>query len=175
MAPLLHPPQPPPALAHLEHLLPTRGQALELACGRGRGAVWLACRGMQVHAVDVSPVAMELARRLSEAYGVSDRCRFEVWDLDNGLPPGPPVDLIFCHMLRQPHLDQAMVERLRPGGMLAIVVQSEVGTGPGHFRAAPGQLRAAFGHLEVLGDGEGDGVAWLLARVPSRPDQLSPR
>ena len=96
--------------------------------------------------------------------GVADRCKFEVWDLDDGLPPGPPVDLVVCHMYREPRLDRELVERLEPGGLLAMASLSEVGAGPGRFRALPGELRDAFADLELLAEGEGDGVAWLLGR-----------
>lgn len=85
---------PPPVFAHVERLFPTEGHALELACGRGRGAVWLASRGMDYWGVDVSPVGIDLARELTSLSGVADRCRFDVVDLDDGLPEGPPVDLL---------------------------------------------------------------------------------
>lgn len=156
---------PPPQLAPYEHLLPTSGTALELACGRGRGAVWLAGRGLDYLGVDVSPVAVGLARDLVARSGLADRCRFEVVDLDHGLPPGPPVDVLLCYFFRDPRLDRAIVERLAPGGLLAMVVLSEVDVGPGRFRAPPGELLAAFGELEVLAAGEGDGEAWLVART----------
>ena len=162
-------PLPPPAFAHVEHLFPTEGSALELACGRGRGAVWLASRGMNYWGVDVSPVGIELARNLTALYGVADRCRFDVVDLDEGLPAGPPVNLLFCHLFRDPRLDGAMIERLAPEGMLAVAVLSEVGVGPGEFRAHPGDLRNAFGTLEIVDEGEGDGMARILARRPSQP------
>jgi hypothetical protein len=42
--------------------------------------------------VDASHVAVELARELARRSGVGDRCRFDVFDLDKGLPQGPPVD-----------------------------------------------------------------------------------
>ena len=163
-------PQPPPAFAHVEHLFPTEGTALELACGRGRGAVWLAGRGMDYWGVDVSPVGINLARELTSHYEVSDQCRFDVIDLDDGLPSGPPVNLLFCHLFRDPRLDVAMMERLVPGGMLAVAVLSEVGAGPGDFRVRPGELRDAFGSLEVLDEGEGEGIARILARRPREPD-----
>ena len=98
LAPVLDDPPVTPFLAPIEHLMPTTGQVLELACGRGRGAFWLAKRGMDYWGVDVSPVAIELARELARRSGVGDRCRFDVFDLNNGLPPGPPVDLLFCHL-----------------------------------------------------------------------------
>jgi SAM-dependent methyltransferase len=155
---------PPPVFAEHEHLFPKTGEALELACGRGRGAVWLAGRGMEYRGVDVSPVAIDLARRLVAHHGLSDRCRFEVHDLDDGLPDGPQVDLLLCYLFRDPKLDQAMVDRLKPGGLLATAGLSAVGAGPGRFRAKPGELRESFGTLEILVDGEGDGMAWLIGR-----------
>lgn len=155
---------PPPLLAPHEHLFPATGSALELACGRGRCAVWLAARGLHVWGVDVSPVAVGLARDLASRHGVADRCRFDVVDLDGGLPEGPPVDLVLCHWFRDARLDRPVVDRLAPGGLLAMVVLSEVDVGPGSFRARPGELRDAFSDLEILAEGEAGGEAWLLAR-----------
>ena len=43
------------------------GRALDLACGEGRNALWLAERGWQVTAVDFSAVGLEKARRLASA------------------------------------------------------------------------------------------------------------
>ena len=154
----------PQVFASIEQLFPVEGSALEIGCGRGELSVWLALRGMEVLGVDVSPVAIEFAEELALRSGVADRCKFEVWDLDDGLPPGPPVDLVVCHMYREPRLDRELVERLEPGGLLAMASLSEVGAGPGRFRALPGELRHAFAQIELLAEGEGDGVAWLLGR-----------
>lgn len=157
---------PPPVFAHVEHLFPTRGLALEIACGRGQGVAWLARRGMEVWGVDVSPVGVDLARRLVEGYGVADRCHLAVHDLDRGLPDGPRADLLLCYFFRDERLDEALIDRLAPGGILAVVVLSEVGAGPGAFRAGPGELRDAFARLEILEEGEREGTAWLLGRRP---------
>lgn len=143
---------------------PRTGTALDLACGRGAGAVWLALRGMDVRGVDVSPLAVEVARDLARRCGVAARCRFDTVDLDDGLPPGPPVNVLLCNMFRDRRLDKAIVERLAPGGLLAISALSEVGAEPGPFRAHAGELTAAFGALEVIACAEADGQAWLLAR-----------
>jgi SAM-dependent methyltransferase len=51
--------------------VPARGRALDLACGEGRNAIWLASRGWQVTAVDFSRVAIERARRLAAEKGVA--------------------------------------------------------------------------------------------------------
>jgi len=157
-------PSPPPVFAPHEAVFPTAGQAIELACGRGRTSVWLAARGLSVWGMDVSPVALDLARDLAARHGVAARCRFEVVDLDDGLPDGPPVDLVVCHLFRDRRLDGVVTGRLSPGGLLAIAVLSEVDVGPGPFRAAPGELREAFGGLDVVAEAERDGQAWLLAR-----------
>ena len=95
-------PGPPSVFAPIEDLFPVEGSALEIASGRGELSVWLALRGMDVLGVDVSPVAIEFARELAQGNGIADQCRFEVWDSDEGLPPGPPVDLVVCHMYRSP-------------------------------------------------------------------------
>ena len=140
--------------------------ALEIACGEGTTAVWLRLQGVQVEAFDISPVAISAAKDLADAHGVSDLCNFATHDFDQGLPPCEPADLVVCHLFRDASLDDAIIDRLRPGALLAIAALSEVGAGPGPFRVTPGALPAAFSSLEVLAAGEGDGVAWLLARKP---------
>lgn len=155
---------PPDILASHADVFPTAGMALDMACGQGLVAAWLALRGMDVWGLDVSAVAIGQAREVARVAGVGDRCRFDVVDLDDGLPDGPPVDVIVCHKFRDRRLDQAIIERLAPGGLLAIVALSEVGATPGPFRVAPAELPRAFGELEEVAAGEGDGRAWLLAR-----------
>jgi SAM-dependent methyltransferase len=157
--------EPPGVFASYTDAFPTTGRALDLACGQGRGTVWLARRGLNVWGLDVSGVAIAQAWDLAQRNGVADRCRFDVVDLDQGLPDGPPVDVILCHRFRDRRLDQAIIGRLAPGGLLAIAVLSEVGAAPGPFRAAAGELPTAFADLNLVADGEGDGHAWLLARA----------
>jgi len=159
----------PAAFIGLEHHFPVTGSALDVACGAGAGSVWLARRGLSVWGVDVSPVAVARSKRLADHHGEQDRCRFEVVDLDRGLPDGPPVDVILCHLFRGQNLVEPMLRRLAPGGVVAVAVLSEVGAEPGLFRAPPGELLAAFGHLQVLAQGEADGRAWIIARSPSKP------
>lgn len=154
----------PPVFAGCESEFPGRGHALELACGRGGAAVWLARRGMEVIGVDVSAAAVSAARDLAVQCDVADRCRFEVADLDGGLPADPPADVIVCHRFWAPELTGAIIGRLAAGGLLAISVLSEVGAAPGRYRAAAGELDAAFDGLDPIAAGEGEGIAWLVAR-----------
>ncbi len=72
--------EPPDVLVDLvesREILP--GNALDLGCGAGNYAVWLATRGFQVTGVDVSPAAIELAEQLARKNDVS--CRFVAADL----------------------------------------------------------------------------------------------
>ena len=163
-APPNRPVGPPDVFAAFEDYFPTEGQALDIACGAGAGSVWLAGRGMDVWGIDLSGVAIARAADLAANLGVAARCRFELIDLDAGLPGGPPVDVILCHMFRGDNLERAMIERLAPGGLLAIAVLSEVGSEPGPFRANRGELVRAFAELDVIDQGEADGRAWILAR-----------
>ncbi len=154
----------PTRLARWADRFPTTGAALDLACGRGEAAVWLAQRGLDVLGVDVSTVAVDRATELAAHAGVADRCRFVAWDLDAGLPDGPPAAVIVCYRFRDARLDDAVLARLAPGGLLAITALSEVGATPGRFRVTAGELPRAFAALDVLDAGEGEGEAWLLAR-----------
>lgn len=145
---------------------PRTGHALDLACGRGQAAVWLALRGLDVLGVDVSPVAIGRATELARTHGVEGRCRFEAADLDAGLPSSPYANVIVCQRFRDARLDRAVIDRLAPDGVLAISALSEVDAHPGPFRVQAGELRRAFAALEIVADGEADGEAWLLARRP---------
>lgn len=155
-------PGPPEAVLGREHLVPTAGRALDLACGRGTVAVWLARRGLSVDAVDVSPVALAAGRALAGGTPVH-------WieaDLDDGLPVTGPYDVVVAQRFRDPALYGPLAAALAPGGLLVVTVLSAVGDVGGPFRAGPGELLAAFGHLVVLDHTEGGGRASLVARAP---------
>jgi SAM-dependent methyltransferase len=154
----------PPMFEPFAESFPAAGHALDLACGRGGAAVWLARRGLDVWGCDVSPVAVRLARELADRCGVASRCRFEIVDLDEGLPAGPRADVLICNRFRDDRLDRSILERLAGGGLLAISALSEVGSSPGPFRVRAGELRRAFDGLDVIAAGEANGEAWLLAR-----------
>lgn len=154
----------PDVFTPYEGEFPTAGFALDLACGRGATSVWLATRGLDVCGVDVSAVALEGARHLAVRHGVTARCRFQLADLDMGLPPGPPADVVVCNMFRDPRLYRPIVGRVKDGGLVAVAILSEVGAEPGPFRACLGELHTAFNELAVITEGEREGRAWLLAR-----------
>jgi hypothetical protein len=69
-----------------------------------------------------------------------------------------------CQRFRAPSLYAALADLVTPGGLLVVTVLSEVGDTGGPFRAPPGELLAAFSHLEVCHHEEGEGEARLVAR-----------
>jgi len=143
-------------------LFPANGRAIDIACGRGGAALWLARRGMEVDGYDVSAVAIAQAAELAQTHGLATRCRFTVADLDIGLPVAAPSDVVLCNKFRDSRLDNAVVERLAPGGLLAISALSRTSPGSARFRVQPDELREAFAALDVIAAGNG----WLVARKP---------
>ncbi|MHB1083475.1 MAG: SAM-dependent methyltransferase [Thiobacillus sp.] len=98
--------------------------ALAIADGEGRNGVWLAEQGVQVHAIDVSPVALEKARKLATARGVS--LDFEQADVLDWAWPEAAYDLvaaIFIQFVPPPERDR-IIEGIRrtliPGGVLIL-------------------------------------------------------
>lgn len=72
--------------------LPRGGRAIDIGCGTGTNAIWLAQQGFEVIGVDVAPLAIEQARK--KAGGVQ-RVRFAVHDILKGAPEGGPFQLVF--------------------------------------------------------------------------------
>jgi SAM-dependent methyltransferase len=153
-------PLPPDALRGREDLASTVGRALDVACGRGAVALWLARRGLVVDAVDVSPVGLAAGARRAADLPV----RWLRHDLDTGLPAPGPYEVVVVQRFRAPALYPALLTALAPGGLLVVTVLSEVDEGPGPWRAPPGELLAAFGSLDVLVHREANGEASLVAR-----------
>jgi SAM-dependent methyltransferase len=153
-------PLPPDALRGREDLVPTAGRALDVACGRGAVALWLARRGLVVDAVDVSAVGLDAGARRAADLSV----RWIRHDLDAGLPTSGPYDVVVVQRFRAPALYPTLLAALAPGGVLVVTVLSEVDEGPGPWRAAPGELATAFGSLDVLAHHEANGEASLVGR-----------
>ena len=66
------------------------GRTLEIGCGTGTNAIFLAQHGFNVLGVDISAIAVDKAR--TKAHG---RCRFEVVDFLADAPPGGPFEFVF--------------------------------------------------------------------------------
>lgn len=135
--------------------------ALALADGEGRNGVWLAAQGARVHAVDVSPVALEKARKLATERGVT--LDFEQADMLDWHWPDAAYDLIaaiFIQFAPPPERDRifaGMRRALKPGGLLILQgytpKQIAFATGgpsnPENMYTAE-MLRDAFGDWDIL-------------------------
>ena len=100
------------------------GRALDLACGEGRNAVWLAEKGFRVHAVDFSEVALARARELAKERGVE--VAWERADLRAWSPPDEAYDLVVLAYLHIPWPEMQRVVRaaaraVAPGGLFFLV------------------------------------------------------
>src|SRR5690606_23272742 len=122
------------------------GPALDVACGAGRNTLYLASRGRQVDAVDISAAALDRARRSAAGRGLE--ARFIEADLekdpDQALPPGPYALILVVRYVHRTILP-ALLRRLSPGGILIVEEhldsnQPVVGPSSPAFRMRPNEL-----------------------------------
>jgi SAM-dependent methyltransferase len=146
------------------------GTALELGCGAGAAAIWLAERGWSVTGVDVSQVALDRAAEHAAQEGVGDRVRWERADLRTWTTQ-ETFDLVLALFVHSPlELDSTAVlaqaaGRTRPGGTLLVV---------GHCTLAPWawapdaahDLPTAAEQVSALGLHE---PRWLVRRAAEVP------
>ena len=140
------------------------GRALDLACGPGRHAIWLAQRGWRVDAVDGSEAAIALLLANAERYGCRDRLEPHLADLEADPPPftiaRASYDLIVdCYFLHRP-LFEGIRNGVRPGGLFVAALHLPVATGErGHrYVLRPGELQRL-----VVGWG------WSVLHAAERP------
>jgi SAM-dependent methyltransferase len=142
------------------------GEALDLGCGAGGDALWLAGQGWRVTATDISAVAVERLAALARAHGVADRVTAVRYDLGAAFPRGE-FDLVCAHYLHTPFdLDRAAVLRaaahaLRPDGRLLVVDHGS--TAPWSWNQDPGVRYPSPG--EVAADIGLDAATWVVERA----------
>jgi SAM-dependent methyltransferase len=114
---------PHPALLQVEHLLPPPpAKVLDLGCGTGSSALYLAQKGYQVEGIDLAPRAITRARARAHLPNLT----FQIADV-LALPSGPPIDIALdlgCYHTFGPNdrerYTQALSRRLRPGGLFIL-------------------------------------------------------
>lgn len=118
------------------------GRALDVGCGEGGDALWLAGRGWQVTASDFAEAALERVAAHAEEAGVGTRVETRLLDVRTFEPDGETWDLVTAHFVHLP--DGGMVDVVRrlagavaPGGTLLVV---------GH---APSDLHSGLRHGHV--------------------------
>ena len=119
--------RPNPLLVREVEALPP-GTALDLGCGEGGDAIWLAARGWRVTAVDVSATALRRGAEHAREAGVADLVRWERHDLSRSFPEGS-FDLVSAQFLHSPVAAdgerEAILRRaaaaVAPNGILLVV------------------------------------------------------
>ncbi|MBY6349445.1 class I SAM-dependent methyltransferase [Rhodococcoides corynebacterioides] len=104
-----------------------RGRALDLACGHGRNALWLAMRGWQVDAVDFSAVALSGAASVAATAtrSIRERIRWVHADVTTLVPPRE-YDLVVASYLHLPPdarraVMEAAIGALKHEGILIVI------------------------------------------------------
>lgn len=109
------------------------GTALDLGCGEGGDAIWLAGRGWRVSAVDISQVALDRAAQQADAAGLADRIDWRRHDLAESFPSGT-FDLVSAAFLHAPSEIEFPRDRVllhaaaavAPGGHLLVVGHADM-------------------------------------------------
>jgi SAM-dependent methyltransferase len=141
------------------------GTALDLGCGEGADAIWLAERGWRVTAADISQAALDRAAGHAAAAGLADRITWERHDFARSVPAGP-FDLVSAHFLHSPVDDPrdpalpAAASTVGPGGTLLVVSHEALPWHPEMEFPTPTEV------LESLGI---DPSEWIVERLESRP------
>lgn len=150
-----------------------QGRALDVACGAGRNALYLAERGYRVDAVDISGVALDRARASARQRGL-DIGWIEM-DLESEPLPETRYDLIVMVRYTHPPLVAELVNRLKDGGYLLceehlLTDREVIGPTNARFRLRPNELLGLAAGLRIIYYREGliddpDGRTAALAQL----------
>ena len=106
-----------------------KGRALDIATGKGRNAIFLAERGFQVVGIDISPVALEMARRAAQEKSLA--IDWQEADLERIELPKGDYDLVLNFNYLQRSLVPQIKKTLKPGGWVIfetyLTDQSKIG------------------------------------------------
>lgn len=150
-----------------------KGQALDIAVGEGRNAVYLAKRGFQVEGVDISQVGLKKAKKLAAENGVKIKTTNADLNKYRIKPDKYSVILNFYYLQRS--LFPQIKAGLKKGGVVVFETHTiDHLKNPGasgwekEYLLQPGELKKAFSDLEILhysetNDGK-NAVASLVAR-----------
>lgn len=161
--------KPPNALLRRWTMTGSGQLALDLACGPGHNALWLAGQGYQVLGVDISRVALEWAAKAAGARSLSDRVCFVEADLDRFVIPADTFALICVFRFLDRRLFPALKAGLRQGGMLIVETldQRWLETHPGssdHFLVGEEELQQLVDGLEIQAVGQTNQFTYIIAR-----------
>jgi SAM-dependent methyltransferase len=154
-------------------VIPPERQVLDVACGRGRHALFLAAAGWPVHAVDRDVTALTMLAEQARASGLM--VTTEVCDLEAGVPTLGSARygavLVFNYLHRP--LMPAIVAAVAPRGVLLYETFTIGQAARGHprnpaFLLTSGELPNLVAPLEVLRAREGEYGGRLVASIVAR-------
>lgn len=146
-------------------LIATTGRSLDIAGGSGADSLFLATHGLDATLLDISPVALEMARDEAAKQGVSIHTIDADTEVD-ALPRGPWDVIHIAHYLHRPTITAAAAA-LAPGGLLIVSIATTTNLErrsrpPAAFLLDPGELPHLVGE-SVVPDGEADGQSGSTA------------
>ena len=148
------------------------GRALDLACGEGRNAVWLAERGWRVTGVDFSKVGLDKARQLEDARGV--HAEWILADLLDYRPEPMAFVLVIVFYLQVPAAQRtpiltAAADTVAPGGTFLLVGHDSSNLADGH--GGPQDPAVLYSAEDVSRDLKETGLRIERAERVQRPVQ----
>jgi SAM-dependent methyltransferase len=147
-------------VAETETLAP--GRAIDLACGEGRNAIWLAEHGWQAVGADFSEVGLRKARELANRRGVN--VDWVAADLLDYRPDPRAFDLVLVF-----YLQVSAAEAVAPGGTFLLVAHDSTNLEHGH--GGPQDPAVLYAARDVVTDIEGRGLQIERAERVERPVQ----
>jgi SAM-dependent methyltransferase len=146
------------------------GRALDLACGEGRNALWLAERGWRVTGVDFSKVGIEKAGALAHARGV--QADWVVADLLDYTPQAAAFALVIVFYLQVAGAERTPIVRraasaVAPGGTFLLVAHDSANIEHGY--GGPQRPAVLYTAQDVVGDLDGTGLEVEEALRAERP------
>ena len=127
------------------------GKALDLACGTGRNAIFLAEKGFQVTAVDNSSVGIEIAKQRAKEKSVEIDFRVADLEKDEFAIEENSYDLICDFYYLQRDLFAAMKKGVKSGGIIISTIHFYgKGEEAGKFLLREGELKRFFDDFEIL-------------------------
>lgn len=144
---------PDPILAAHAHVFDRAGVALDVACGVGHNALFLATLGYEVIALDASIRGLSYGR--DEARRRRLPVRFAVVDLDRYAPPRAYFDLVIVVKYLNRPLISLLIDALKPGGLIFYRTfnRNNLTAAPSFnpdYVLAPGEFRRHFADFELI-------------------------
>lgn len=139
-------------LSDNSHLLPSSGRSLDVACGLGANALFLAEKGLQSFAYDNSSVGLDKLAQFAEQRAVYINC--ELRDVEQNLLDDQTFDVIVVSYFLYRPLCEVLVRALNPGGLIFYQTFTEAAaenSGPSNkkFLLKPDELLSLFSDLSV--------------------------